>query len=551
MYRLVIVAGPNRGSSFNLVEGENSIGRQMDNHIVLTSSKVSKRHCALLASPHEVLFRDESSTNGTFVNGALSRKLALKPGDKIGVGDFVLELVKVGAQAHAHGGASLTPYTGGGMSPSPMTMGSLAMAHAPHSARPEARLSAVPEFKAPEHIVEEPQDLPGKVKFLFENKVMPFFYGMLMKNEYRSMVAIMFGLLSALIVVGSIMPMQDLAEQSIKREALIRARLLSREMSDRFLPNIAGHTESQIDLSLLESEESVKLSLITNPSLQIIAPQSRLNQLLAGGREAVFAIHMSKEFQAGRDKGAGGIIDEHTAIWIEPIRTTDARQIKTQVSALSIVAIDFSGNLIENGGLGVTYAIGFCVAGIASALVYFILMRLAMKPFEALNDDLDQVLRGELPKVTHEFKIEELDGLWDNINATVQRAAKGGGGSELDHSTDAVIWDVELAGVRAMAESDQYGFVAFDSQFLVTSLNPQFEEMSGIRAESIGQSLSQMARDQAFVSLVQDLQDRVGVSPSRSALDEFEFSGVAYQVIAVGVGPSRDAGIAVVFKKKG
>jgi PAS domain-containing protein len=527
MYRLVIVAGPNRGSSFNLVEGENSIGRQMDNHIVLTSSKVSKRHCALLASPHEVLFRDESSTNGTFVNGALSRKLALKPGDKIGVGDFVLELVKVGAQAHAHGGASLTPYTGGGMSPSPMTMGSLAMAHAPHSARPEARLSAVPEFKAPEHIVEEPQDLPGKVKFLFENKVMPFFYGMLMKNEYRSMVAIMFGLLSALIVVGSIMPMQDLAEQSIKREALIRARLLSREMSDRFLPNIAGHTESQIDLSLLESEESVKLSLITNPSLQIIAPQSRLNQLLAGGREAVFAIHMSKEFQAGRDKGAGGIIDEHTAIWIEPIRTTDARQIKTQVSALSIVAIDFSGNLIENGGLGVTYAIGFCVAGIASALVYFILMRLAMKPFEAL------------------------DGLWDNINATVQRAAKGGGGSELDHSTDAVIWDVELAGVRAMAESDQYGFVAFDSQFLVTSLNPQFEEMSGIRAESIGQSLSQMARDQAFVSLVQDLQDRVGVSPSRSALDEFEFSGVAYQVIAVGVGPSRDAGIAVVFKKKG
>lgn len=31
-----------------------------------------------------------------------------------------------------------------------------------------------------------------------------------------------------------------------------------------------------------------------------------------------------------------------------------------------------------------------------------------MKPLEVLNDDLDQVLRGELPKVTHEFKIEGL-----------------------------------------------------------------------------------------------------------------------------------------------
>ncbi len=86
MYRLIIVSGPNRGSSFTLNEGENSIGRQMDNHIVLTSSKVSKRHCSLMVTANEVLFRDEAMTNGTFVNGAFARKQAIKPGDKIGVG---------------------------------------------------------------------------------------------------------------------------------------------------------------------------------------------------------------------------------------------------------------------------------------------------------------------------------------------------------------------------------------------------------------------------------------------------------------------------------
>jgi hypothetical protein len=59
-----------------------------------------------------------------------------------------------------------------------------------------------------------------------------------------------------------------------------------------------------------------------------------------------------------------------------------------------------------------------------------------------------------------------------------------------------------------------------------------------------------MARDQAFVSLIQDLKERVGMSPSRSALDEFEFSGVLYQVIAAGAGPVRDAGFAAIFKKK-
>jgi pSer/pThr/pTyr-binding forkhead associated (FHA) protein len=47
MYRLVIVSGQNRGSSYALTDGENTIGRQTDNTIVLNSSKISKRHCSL------------------------------------------------------------------------------------------------------------------------------------------------------------------------------------------------------------------------------------------------------------------------------------------------------------------------------------------------------------------------------------------------------------------------------------------------------------------------------------------------------------------------
>ena len=374
---------------------------------------------------------------------------------------------------------------------------------------------------------------------------------MLMKNEYRSIVAILFGLLTAISVTGSIMPMQDLAEQAIKREALMRARILSRELADRNLPMIANHTESQIDLSLLENEESVKLAVITNASLQIIAPQSRLNQLLAGGREAAYAVLAAKEFRDGREKGLGGMLDSQTAIWVEPIKTTDARQIKTQVSGLSIVAIDFSSNLIENGGLGVTYGIGFVVAGIAAAFLYFVLLRLSLRPYEVLNDDIDQVLRGELAKVTHEFKINELDGLWDNLNSAVQRISKGSGEGDFGGGEMPVNWDLEFAAVLAVAEADQSGFVGFDSNSIVVSMNPKFEEMSGIHADVLGQNLSQMARDQAFVSLIQDLQDRVGTSPSRSVIDEFEFSGVNYQVVAAGVGPARDSGTAVVFKKKG
>ena len=538
MHRLVIVAGPNRGSSFSLIEGENSIGRQMDNHIVLSSSKVSKRHCALLVTPNDVLLRDEGSTNGTFVNGAMTKKQPLRPGDKLSVGEFVLELVNTAPAQPAV--SNVIPFHGNLMSDGRTNPG----ISAPVTPKTEAH-----SFHAVEPEVTVPTDLPGKIKFFFEGKVMPNFYGMLMKTEYRSMVAMVIGAMTAIAVVGSVMPTQDLAEQSIKREAAIRAKVLSREVADRYLPFIANHAESQIDLSLLESEESIKLVAITNPDMQIIAPQSRLNQVLAGGKEAAFAMAMAKEFREGRDKGAGGIIGDGLAVWVEPIRTTDPRQMKTIIAGLAVVAIDFSGNLIQNGGVGVAYGTGFTVAGLAAILAYFILLRLTFKPLEVLNDDLDQVLRGEITKVTHEFQVEEVNGLWNNINAAIQRLPKGGV-SDFAASDAVVDWDHEFAPIRAIAEASTQGFMAFDSNLTVVAMNPQFEEISGMRADSVGQSMSTVARDQAFVSLVTDLKDRVASSPSRSALDEFEFSGVLYQVVATAAGNHNEQGFAVVFKKK-
>jgi hypothetical protein len=152
--------------------------------------------------------------------------------------------------------------------------------------------------------------------------------------------------------------------------------------------------------------------------------------------------------------------------------------------------------------------------------------------------------------VTHEFKIEETSALWDNINATIQRIPKGGGQDFGGMDEVMVNWDMEFAAVRALAEVGQNGFIGFDSSMTVVAMNPQFEDVSGVRMDAIGQPLQQMARDQAFVMLVNDLKDRVEGSPSRSALDDFEFSGVAYQVIATGAGPIGKGGVALVFRKK-
>src|SRR5688572_27339788 len=94
MFKLTVISGPNRGSSFPVQEGEITIGRQTGNTVVLQSSKVSKQHCVLIVNNNEIVIKDQGSSNGTFVNGILTKLKKIKPGDRISIGEFVLELVE-------------------------------------------------------------------------------------------------------------------------------------------------------------------------------------------------------------------------------------------------------------------------------------------------------------------------------------------------------------------------------------------------------------------------------------------------------------------------
>src|SRR5688572_24324051 len=93
MYKIVVISGPNRGTSYPLQAGEVIVGRQSSSSIALSSSKVSKQHCAIQVQGEDILLRDLGSSNGTFVNGVLTKAKKLKLGDRISIGEFVLEVV--------------------------------------------------------------------------------------------------------------------------------------------------------------------------------------------------------------------------------------------------------------------------------------------------------------------------------------------------------------------------------------------------------------------------------------------------------------------------
>jgi len=85
------------GVDFRLYEGKNTIGTSPSCDIVLQDPQVSTHHLTLLIRPgsNTVRFKDEFSTNGTFVNGVPTDEGTLQDGDIIKIGNTELRFRSV------------------------------------------------------------------------------------------------------------------------------------------------------------------------------------------------------------------------------------------------------------------------------------------------------------------------------------------------------------------------------------------------------------------------------------------------------------------------
>jgi len=86
---LVTYSNSPNGVFFPLFEGKNYIGRDHSSHVCLQDdSTISERHMSILFRPvdRKFKFKDEQSSNGSFVNGQLLDEGELKNFDEIRIG---------------------------------------------------------------------------------------------------------------------------------------------------------------------------------------------------------------------------------------------------------------------------------------------------------------------------------------------------------------------------------------------------------------------------------------------------------------------------------
>ena len=87
-YATLLVQTPGAAPREVTVDGPTMrVGRGTANELVLADTRVSREHGVVTARQGGLVYTDLDSTNGSFVNGARVREVALGPGDVLRVGD--------------------------------------------------------------------------------------------------------------------------------------------------------------------------------------------------------------------------------------------------------------------------------------------------------------------------------------------------------------------------------------------------------------------------------------------------------------------------------
>ncbi|MFZ9596145.1 MAG: FHA domain-containing protein [Bdellovibrionia bacterium] len=527
MYKLTIVAGPNPGSSFVMHEGENSVGRQPGNSIVLSSSKVSKSHCVLSVNQDDITLKDAGSSNGTFVNGSLVKVKKLKVGDRISIGEFVLEI--------SHGFKKTAR-------PLPLPKRLPVFNALPQGISGGEGLGAQAPSLSPissdlSHSELMPTDLKGKLIWIFEKQIMPVFYGINVNYEWRAIGVMMLVVFALLNLTVSVYPLLESNRVSLTREIGRRASFMAKQIAETNAPFLANRMETKSEIGIIETAEGVRSAVLIDLDSRIIAPSSRLNQYLAGGVEGAAAVNARDRFRAGKETGYWVTPNDTTLVAIEPIKVYNPNVARNVVVAMALVSMDLSVATPDLGEMGVVYSEVLCFTAMILGVIFLILYKITLKPFQVLNEDIDRALKGSISQVTHEFKIEELDSLWEIINSMIQRVSRSGSGG--DSAASASLSSSEIAApLKALGQLANFGMVLFDSEKKILFVNSVFEEMSGIRQDNaLGQEISSVARDQALGAFVSDLMSRV-LSGSESLTEDFDFSGVPCKVHFGAIGAS-------------
>jgi hypothetical protein len=94
--KLIVIYGAHLGKQYHMGPKRMLIGRTDRSDIVIDDSSVSREHASIERKDGRFILEDLKSTNGTFINGEVVDVRVLNHGDKIRIGNTVLQFIVEG-----------------------------------------------------------------------------------------------------------------------------------------------------------------------------------------------------------------------------------------------------------------------------------------------------------------------------------------------------------------------------------------------------------------------------------------------------------------------
>ena len=367
-YHLHILSGVPDPQKIPLRPGRFLIGRGDQAHIQIFSHQISRAHAELVVDETGVTILDRGSANGTAVNGKFVSSAALKPGDKIMLGEIVIELgVQDGASDALASSAPIRPQ--------------------PFAPRPSAYVAATK---------------------VIADRLRP--------RSLWPLFTALFSLSFLALAIVSGVSYKSLVQNRLTQESLARAHDLVRYLAEKNREDLRLGNELLLDVDTVLKEKGVKQAILVNAKGRIVAPVSKLNKT----DNDPFTLEALTQ---NSDQKILPIYNPslRTYTFVHPVRTYDEKTGTYEtIGAAKIVfsARDAVGDMPELTRL---FMLLVTAAILLALLLGWVMARTLTTPLTRLTERIHQWRSGQIPG-KDEPPFKEYAPLYDAVQRAIEES---------------------------------------------------------------------------------------------------------------------------------
>jgi pSer/pThr/pTyr-binding forkhead associated (FHA) protein len=498
MYKLVVVGGKLRGQEYVLKQGDNVLGRDSSCDIHFQVDGVSKKHVTISVTDDVIYAQDNGSANGTFLNGRIIKRAAIKAGDKVGLPNAVLQLVYVQEKkvvvkkktvVHREKEVSIDDLLSGGT---------------------------------------PPESLVQKLFWLFRYKFMKPLHGLNQEYEWRVMLGIATFLFAVSTISLTISPVLQDSKKILMEEIKLRAIHYAQEISRINAVALEQGALDRLDTKFLDDgEEGVASYELFDLNSRIVRPVTKLNEIT----NDPFSVQVKKVLASGQK--------EHVAVRLDDNQIGVGKVIKSlnpktgNLEPVAFIAIRFTPTtLVTEAANSARAYFESLITSILVGIIFFgVVYYLTLRPMEELKYQIEDALRGKRRNVDSTLLFEELSPVRNSVNTTLQRLR------ELQRDEN----DIDPNEI----ESDE-SYVNTLKEFLLGSAGPAIvlnsaknlmeinttaEDLCGIRKSmSEGMNILDITKERGFAATLIEMCDNSSSNMGTSQSGHYELQGKQYNI---------------------